>query len=161
MSYIEGIFLCRRYTEDLYRKFAQLSFEEGEKSWTTRYYLQTIFLFSTTIFFTLIVGGFADIGNIVGIFGSMTIFGLPGTCLMVKYTRRKPDHASLAEIDGKGQEDEIEDISTTKRVLYLILAFVLLLAFVFVAAEGILSEVSNVIKYFKRKWNNGGFYFSI
>ena len=114
-SFVETMFVCRYYTENVYRKIKRLSFEEGEKTWTIRRHVQTTVIVICVIIPGSLINGFSDIGNVAGLFTSCVVYGLPGLCLVVKFKQQKQN-----KISDNNYEPPVAEVQTNLSVTSLL-----------------------------------------
>ena len=119
-SFVETMFVCRYYTENVYRKIKRLSFEEGEKTWTVRRHVQTTVIVICVIIPASVINGFSDISNIAGVFTSFITYGLPGLCLVVKFKQQKQKQNKICHYN---YEPPIAELPTKLSVTSLLRTF--------------------------------------
>ena len=81
MSYPVIHYCGRVCLEDVYRKIVGLSNHDGNRTWTRRYYIQTVTWFALSLLGALFIPGIGKVVNLIGAFAAFFILGFPGICI--------------------------------------------------------------------------------
>jgi len=95
MSYPTIHYCGRICLEDVYRKVMGMSNQQGNQTWTIRYYIQTVTWFVLSLIGALFIPGIGKVVNIIGAFAAFFILGFPGLCafrygILVEDYQRNP-----------------------------------------------------------------------
>ncbi|XP_075243106.1 sodium-coupled neutral amino acid transporter 7-like [Convolutriloba macropyga] len=82
MSYPTIHYCGRICLEDVYRKVMRMSNQEGNQTWTKRYYIQTVSWFVLSLLGALFIPGISKVLNLIGAFAAFFILGFPGLCIL-------------------------------------------------------------------------------
>ena len=81
MSYPVLHYCGRICLEDVYRQLRHMTNEEGNNTWTVRYYIQTCTWFTLSVIGAVFIPGISKVVALIGALASFFILGFPGICI--------------------------------------------------------------------------------
>ena len=149
MSYPVIHYCGRVCLEDVYRHVMNLSNHEGNRTWTRRYYIQTVTWFVLSLIGAEFIPGINKVVNIIGAFAAFFILGFPGLCIFRYGTisddyLRDPVRFEAEESIVKNMTDPLNPQSRKKSQLYMIVGSIYIVLCAFLFGEAFTSGVTNL-----------------
>ena len=109
MSYPVMHYCGRICLEDVYRQLRHMTNEEGNKTWTIRYYVPTISWFILSLIGAVFIPGISKVVSLVGALAAFFILGFPGIC-MFRYGLFIWVFSDEDKLSSHSSKSDIEDV---------------------------------------------------
>ena len=144
------------YVEETYRRICKLTNDEASETWTVRFYIQTLCWFTATVVVAILVPGFEEIANFIGIPAFVTVLAVPGYSLVKMYSNSASISVEATEMEERhkllmpeagNQNNQSNDnqVPKTTRMFLTFSGYLLILICVFVAIQGIVTQFLLII----------------